>query len=93
MMTDSLQGELVIWLTPEETQEVLAIDLDDDYHQALWFIREKIAKKISENMKRSCVKKSPGGKMKKCQANCQELRDICCVNGRRRSTNGSGKAT
>jgi hypothetical protein len=92
MMTDSPQKEVVIWLTPEEAQEILAIDLDEDYHQALWFIREKMAKKISESMRRPCAKMAPGGRLKKCRANCQEIKEICCVNGRRRPTNGSGEA-
>jgi hypothetical protein len=84
MIATRFPEKIIVKLTLAEAQEVLAIDLDDDKQEALRFIKEKMATKVSLSWESSLrlpgSNCGPGNCKNRCQA-------VCCVSGRHRSLN------
>jgi hypothetical protein len=79
------KGEAVfVKLTVPEAYQILAIYLDEDDQQALWFIKEKMARQIDRCLQPSCTLLRFGQDPRRCKADCRESREVCCVIGRRR---------
>jgi hypothetical protein len=84
MMANKNDEEVVVKLTLVEAYQILAIALNEDDQQALWFIKEKLARKIDRGLQPSCPLLRFGQDPRRCKSDCRELREVCCVIGRRR---------
>lgn len=83
-MTANMNGDGVfVKLTLQEAYQILAIDLDEDHHRALWFIQEKMARKIHCGLQPSCTLPWLGQSSRRCKPECRDSREICCISGRR----------
>ena len=84
MMTNKNGDGVSVKLTLREAYQILAIDLDEDHQQALWFIQEKMARKIHRCLQPSCALPWLGQSSRRCKPECRDSREICCISGRRR---------